>query len=206
MSPDELFEVIETFDNLLADLNGDWRLHKELFQLPEHYALFANSAPMIWHMLRDALTDSVFMSIARLLDPPVSVGKENLSIARILQYVPPGLERDQLRQQYDELFELYNTALRHWRNRRYCFGNLSSIPGKSTAVILKPSPRRNSELRRHPAPISRQVRFFPCISSSCTRDFFKIGAGLENIRAAFWGITRLQHAIILGNLENFRGF
>src|SRR6266446_5329228 len=92
MSSEELFAVIETFDNLLADLNGDWRLHKELFQVPEHYVLFADSAPMIWHMLRDALTDSVFMSIARLLDPPASFGKDNLSISQIIQNIPSGDE------------------------------------------------------------------------------------------------------------------
>jgi hypothetical protein len=131
MNPDELFELIETFDNLLADLNGDWRLHKELFQVEEHYVLFADSAPMIWHMLRDALTDSVFMSIARLLDPPVSVGKENLSIARILQQVPGGLERDELQKQYDELLKLYDTALRHWRNRRLSHNDLMTTKGEA---------------------------------------------------------------------------
>jgi hypothetical protein len=129
MTSEEPFELIETFDNLLADLNGDWRLHKELFQVPEHYVLFADSAPIIWHMLRDALTDSVFMSIARLLDPPLSVGKENLSLARLLQQMPPGAERDELRQQYDELVTLYNSALRHWRNRKLSHNDLLTTSG-----------------------------------------------------------------------------
>src|SRR5438093_12478171 len=102
-----LNDLIETFDNLLVDLNGEWRLHKELFQDPEHYILFDKSAPMIWHMLREALIDSVFMSIARLLDPAVSSRKDNLSISRILLNMPPGNERDQTQQQYDELVPLY---------------------------------------------------------------------------------------------------
>lgn len=155
MNPDELFELIETFDNLLADMNGDWRLHKELFQVPEHYVLFADSAPMIWHMLRDALTDSVFMSIARLLDPPVSVGKENLSIARILQHVPPGLECDELRQQYDELVELYNTALRHWRNRRLSHNDLMTTKGN--AALPKVSFSEVSELIERINKIGRRI-------------------------------------------------
>ena len=93
---DSLTDIIEKFDSLLADLNGEWRLHKELFQVPEHYVLFADSAPIIWHILRDALIDSVFMSIARLLDPPASCGKDNLSFSRILLIIPSGDDRDQI--------------------------------------------------------------------------------------------------------------
>src|SRR5437660_9338249 len=115
---DSIDDLIETLDGLLADLNGDWRLHKELFQVPEHSVLFADSATIIWHMLRDALTDSVFMSIARLLDPAASCSKDSLSLSRILQRLPPGEEHEQIRQQYDEVVALYDPALRHWRNRR----------------------------------------------------------------------------------------
>ena len=128
---DSLNDLIETFDNLLADLNGEWRLHKELFQVPEHYILFADSGPVIWHMLRDALIDSVFMSIARLLDPPASCGKDNLSLSRILLNMPPGDEREQTQRQYDELVPLYNSALRHWRNRKLSHNDLMTIRGMS---------------------------------------------------------------------------
>jgi CheY-like chemotaxis protein len=100
---------------------------QELFQVPEHYILFADSSPMIWHMLRDALIDSVFMSIARLLDPPTSCGKDNLSVSRILQNMPSGAERDQTQRQYDELLGLYDSALRLWRNRKLSHNELKTI-------------------------------------------------------------------------------
>ena len=128
---DSLNDLIETFDNLLVDLNGEWRLHQELFQVPEHYVLFAASSPMIWHMLRDASIDSVFMSIARLLDPATSCGKDNLSVARILLNMTPGVERDQTQRQYDELVGLYDSALRHWRNRKLSHNDLNTIKGMS---------------------------------------------------------------------------
>src|SRR5260370_34462315 len=128
---DLLDDLIEAFDNLLADLNGEWRLHKELFQVPEHYILFADSSPTIWHMLRDALIDSVFMSIARLLDSPASCGKDNLSLSRILLKMPAGQERDEIQRQYDELVSLYNSALRHWRNRKLSHNDLMTMRGMS---------------------------------------------------------------------------
>src|SRR6266487_1303563 len=93
--------------------------------------LYSIRAPIIWHMLREALIDSVFMSIARLLDPAVSLGKDNLSISRILLNMPPGKERDQTKQQYDELVSLYNSALRHWRNRKLSHNDLMTITGMS---------------------------------------------------------------------------
>ena len=133
---DSLNDLIETFDNLLADLNGAWRLHQELFQVPEHYILFADSAPMIWHMLRDALIDSVFMSIARLLDPPTSCGKDNPSVSRIVRNMPSGVERDQIQRQYDELRGLYDSALRHWRNRKLSHNDLKTIKGMSTLPTI----------------------------------------------------------------------
>jgi hypothetical protein len=128
---DSLNDLIETFDNLLVNLNGEWRLHQDLFQVPEHYILFADSAPMIWHMLRDALIDSIFMSIARLLDPSTSCGKDNLSVSRIVRNMPSGVERDQIQRQYDELRGLYDSALRHWRNRKLSHNDLKTIKGMS---------------------------------------------------------------------------
>lgn len=128
---DSLNDLIETFDNLLVDLNAEWRLHQELFQVPERYILFADSSPMIWHMLRAALIDSVFMSIARLLDPPTSCGKDNLSVSRIPLNMPSGAERDQIQQQYDELVGLYDSALRLWRNRKLSHNDLKTIKGMS---------------------------------------------------------------------------
>lgn len=126
---DSLADLIGRLDDRLAELNGSWRLEKELFQVPEHYVYFADSAPMIWHILRDALVDSVFMSIARLLDPPVSCGKETLSFAQIIRAIPAGPNRDAVQGEYDGLIPIYDAALRHWRNRKISHNDLLIVNG-----------------------------------------------------------------------------
>ena len=69
------------------------------------------------------------MSIARLLDPPASCGKDNLSFSRILLIIPSGDDRDQIQPEYDKLLPLYDSALRHWRNRKLSHNDLMTITG-----------------------------------------------------------------------------
>jgi hypothetical protein len=124
---DGFFELIEAFDDLLAGLNGDWRLHKELFQDPANYELFSQSSPLIWQMLGDSLVDSVLLSIARLLDPPKSVGKDNLSIAQVLSQLAAGSEREKLASDHNDLRRKSDAALRHWRNKRLSHNDLATL-------------------------------------------------------------------------------
>ncbi len=124
---DPLFELIEAFDGLLARLNGDWRLHRELFQDWAYYDLFSQSSPLIWQILGDALVDSVLLSIARLLDPPTSAGKANLSIAHVLSQVPPSAEIEKLASDHEELRSKSDAALRHWRNKRLSHNDLATL-------------------------------------------------------------------------------
>jgi hypothetical protein len=124
---DRMFELIEAFDDLLARLNGDWRLHRELFQDPANYDLFSQSSPLVWQILGDALVDSVLLSIARLLDPPKTLGKTNLSIAQVLSQLEPGPALEKLVSEYKKLRTNSDAALRHWRNRRLTHNDLATL-------------------------------------------------------------------------------
>jgi hypothetical protein len=133
---DPLLDLIERLDNLLADLNGQYRLEKELFQEAENYIYFAKSAPMIWYMLRDALVDSIFMSIARLLDPATSLRKDNPCFAQVIKSIPPGSDRDALEQEYSKIRKSYDSALRHWRNRKLSHNDLLTLKGEAKLPAL----------------------------------------------------------------------
>lgn len=161
---DSITDLIERLDNLLADLNGQWRLEKELFQPPENYVYFEKSAPMIWHMLRDALVDSIFMSIARLLDPPASCGKENLSFAQVLRTIPADANRDVLQREHDALREGYDSALRHWRNRKLSHNDLQTLKG--TASLPKVSVAEISDLINKINHLGRQIGLVQNIDKS----------------------------------------
>ena len=126
---DSLTDLIEKFDDLIAGLNGDWRLHKELFQDETNNEVLSKVAPTVWFMLRDALIDSVFMSIARLLDPAKLGSKDNLSIERVLLEMPAGSARDRIKKGHGELAVTYDSAIRHWRNRKLSHNDLRTVTG-----------------------------------------------------------------------------
>jgi hypothetical protein len=141
---DSLVDLLEAFDALVVDLNADWRLHKELFQVDKNYVLFFESGPLPWHILRDTLIDSVFLSVARLLDPAKTGNRENLSFAHVISKVDPGEQRTEIEKQYEELRSRYGSALRHWRNKKLSHNDLLTATG--TAALPKISYDEVSQL------------------------------------------------------------
>jgi hypothetical protein len=146
-------DLTKALDDLVVDLNAQWKLHQDLFQVDEHYMLFARSGPMVWHMLGNALIDSVFMSAARLLDPPRSVGKDNLSFKQII--VKLSADRSRIEQDYERLQSLYDSALRHWRNRKLSHNDLMTITGVSS--LPKISYKEIADLVDHINKVARLI-------------------------------------------------
>jgi len=128
-----LDELMETLDNLIVDLNTQWMLHRELFQVDSHVALFEKSGWHVWGTLYDALIESVFMCVSRLFDPAASCGKgsgkENLSFAQILQNFPQSSEQTQTQQKYERVRGLYDPALERWRNWKISHNSLKTLRG-----------------------------------------------------------------------------
>jgi hypothetical protein len=109
-----LDELTKALDDLAVDLNIKWRLHRELFQVENHYPLFAKSGAGAWSVLGDSVFDDIFMSAARLFDPAVSLGgKENLSFELIIGSLPQSDEQGRIKRDYQITESLYDRTLRN---------------------------------------------------------------------------------------------
>ena len=117
---------VAAFDSLVTLLNFRWKLHKDLFQGSEKIALFSESGSRVWWGIDESVMDSVFMDISRLLDPPKSVGKSNLSISRMLDSIGPNKYLKILGTNYEEAENLYKKMIQPWRNRKLSHNDLET--------------------------------------------------------------------------------
>ncbi|MBC7226255.1 MAG: hypothetical protein H5T61_03375 [Thermoflexales bacterium] len=110
----------------VAWLHVKWQEYVELFgKKPSRVDLLNKAAPLFFRVVQDALWHDILMHIARLTDPPKSVGKPNLTIRRL-----PELVGNQELQELDSLVEKALKAAefsRDWRNRRIAHRNLHLV-------------------------------------------------------------------------------
>ena len=83
-------EVRQKIENITVNLNGRWKLYKELFEPKENEEIFNQAAPLVWVYLRDGLLDQILLGIARLFDPEKMSGRRNFSLERLIKLCPHG--------------------------------------------------------------------------------------------------------------------
>ena len=141
---------IEAFKKLVLNVTTDWLVFRDLFTKPENYTLFQNSGIGAWHHLKNALIESIIMGVSRLLDPPISCGKDNLSINKLKEKITFSQTTNQ---KLDELKSRFQSVFKTWRNKKLGHNDYdvamrsSSIPGfqyseleglvKDLAVVAK---------------------------------------------------------------------
>ena len=65
-------------------LNAKWRIYRQLFDSGDDVLQLLNTTgPSFFRVLQDALKADIFVSIARLLDPPQTKGRKNASFDRL---------------------------------------------------------------------------------------------------------------------------
>ncbi len=108
----------------VAWLYTKWGEYVALFGTkPSRIDLMNKVAPLFFRIVQDSLWEDTILHIARLTDPPKSMGKENLSI----QSLPLLVEDEDLKQNLEEKIEIAKTAsefCRDWRNRRIAHRDL----------------------------------------------------------------------------------
>jgi hypothetical protein len=117
----------ETFHALwqeVAWLFSKWNEYVTLFGTkPSRIDILNNAAPFFFRIIQDVLWEEIILHVARLTDPPKSVGKSNLTIQQL-----PGLVSDTTVSK--EISNLVNTTVqkvdfcRDWRNRRIAHSDL----------------------------------------------------------------------------------
>lgn len=108
----------------IVRLNRDWNTFHHLFAKDDQtVTLLHNTATGFFRIIKDVLTENIFMTICRLTDPPQSMGNDNLSLQRIIDDIHISKHyaiADDLQKQLDVIKEkskpvriLRNQALSH---------------------------------------------------------------------------------------------
>lgn len=127
--------------NEVAWLYSKWSEYDKLFgKKPSRVDLLNDAAPTFFHIVQDCLFKDIILHIARLTDPPKSVGKDNLSVRGL----PCLISSASLKTEIESLIE---TAIqqadfcRDWRNRSLAHKDLKlsladgAVPLKSASRI-----------------------------------------------------------------------
>jgi len=122
----------------LARLHAKWRIFKQLFGTStENVELLNRAAVSFAGVVQDSMVMDLFVSTGRLLDPPRSVGKENLSLPGLLAALH-GDDLADLRARLEALIadaqSHYSNAKQH-RNRRLAHSDLQTLLRASDAQL-----------------------------------------------------------------------
>lgn len=109
----------------LAWLYRKWDNYVQLYGSKESRVdLLNRSAPGFFRVAQDALWEGILLHIARLTDPPESVGKPNLTMLRLHQMVSDALVAEQVKVLTEKAMDAA-AFCRDWRNRRIAHSDLS---------------------------------------------------------------------------------
>jgi hypothetical protein len=121
--PAEMEAEFRLIQNEIYAIIAKWRTFLDLFGDEATVALLNSTAPVFFRLVQDTFVDDVILSIGRLLDPPKSMGKENLSLARLLDdlakagfselHTEMGVLYSELRREAAQLLAVRNKNLAH---------------------------------------------------------------------------------------------
>jgi hypothetical protein len=141
----ELGELFYAMSTELTWIHWRWKQYRTLFgEKQSRIDLLNEAAPLFFHIVHKVLFEDTLLAIARLVGPPMSVGKPNLTVERF----PPLLVDVKLR---DEVCSLIHTAKTSaafavdWRNRRLAHRDLD-LSLKRNQLALAPATREPVEV------------------------------------------------------------
>lgn len=114
---DDLGSLYHALWNELAWLYSKWGEYVELFGTkPSRIDLVNKAAGHFFRIVQDSLWEDALLHIARLTDPPKSVGKENLTIRQLPQLIVKEPLKKNVSALVDVAVEKAEFC-RDWRNR-----------------------------------------------------------------------------------------
>ena len=112
---EELGSLFNALWQEVSWLHSEWHEYAQLFGTkPSRITLMNESAPVFFRIVQDELFDMIVLRIARLTDPPKSVGKSNLTILQLSERIGD----DSLRQRVTDLVNNAVKAADSCRKRR----------------------------------------------------------------------------------------
>jgi hypothetical protein len=134
---EKLTDIYKNLDQEVSSLHAKWKIYHQLYLTSEQrIKFFGEIAPSFFGIIQHVLRDDIFLSICRLTDPLKIAGKENLTLARLLENLNP--VDDLLFYQSVEAslksIESSCRPFREWRKRRIAHSDLA------TALEYHPDP------------------------------------------------------------------
>ena len=135
----DLGETYSALWQQLSWLHRKWGHYVDLFGTDaDRITLLNETAPNLFRTVQDSLLEDVFLHIARLTDPPKSVGKDNLSFKRLPSLLTASAARDQVEAGLVTLGTATEFA-RDWRNRKLAHGDLALALARTTEPLAPAS-------------------------------------------------------------------
>jgi hypothetical protein len=142
---EDLGKVFRAVSSELVWTHWRWRQCRTLFGVKHsRIELLNEAAPFFFYIVEKVLFDDTLLAIARLIGPPQSVGKSNLTIQQF-----PALLADQ--SVWDEVCPLIEKAKScgefavQWRNRRLAHRDLELSLGVSAQPLPPATPQKIDE-------------------------------------------------------------
>jgi AbiU2 len=140
-------------------LHVEWAEYVELYGTkPSRIALLNEAAPSFFRLVQDGLFETAVLKIARLTDPPKSVGKPNLTV----QQLPALITDEQLRDKMNVSIEAAKTAAafcRDWRNRRFAHRDLYLSLGLASEPLETGNSQEDSSFHRNTREVTQSREY-----------------------------------------------
>ena len=131
MGPD-LGAVYNALTNDVAWVHAKWNQYRQLYdRSPERIALLNEVAGHFFGVMQDSLLEDIVLHLARLTDPPKSVGKDNLTIQRLPKLISDAQLEAEVRTLVDAALAACEFT-RAWRNRRLAHRDLALALASAT--------------------------------------------------------------------------
>lgn len=118
---------LKTLKNYFAGICTDLTLYMQLFGQEEHVCELEKFNSFVFSRFERAYLERICLKIATLMDPPKSMGKENLSLTRFIEQTSSSLLKDR----FDCLKVFYEkSGIKDWRNKVLAHADLLTLSGE----------------------------------------------------------------------------
>jgi len=171
LMPQALDEKLKAIDIEVRNLYFKLKFFNQLFTDPKRVEILKVTAASLFQSIEESMLFDILLSIARLTDPPRSVGRENLSFKNLLQEMPNGPLRMEINVLLSNIKQK-TKDLETWRNKKLAHNDLQKALGgfflppiqkKDLADILEMIPKAMNLIYRHFS--DTEVRYDMCITS-----------------------------------------
>jgi AbiU2 len=131
----DLGTLYNVLTNEVAWVHAKWAQYQQLYtRSSEQITLLNEVARHFFGIIQDTLLEDIILHLARLIDPPQSVGKDNLTLCRL----PALIANAQLATEVTDLVKATQSACesaRVWRNRRLAHRDLGLVLATATEPL-----------------------------------------------------------------------